>query len=103
MRLIDEKELINNRPENLNTNMSDDIVIAHNKGWNDCNLEWINLIEDQSTAYDVDKVCEELKFATRKGTLRACDFTGTLGTEDYKGAFVSTQQAIDIVRRGGIE
>lgn len=59
-------------------------------------------IEYFPTAYDVDKVCEELKFATRKGTLRACDFTGILGTEDYKGAFVSTQQAIEIVRRGGL-
>lgn len=59
-------------------------------------------ISEQPTAYDVDKVCEELKFATRKGVLRACDFTGILGAEDYKGAFVSTQQAIDIVRRGGL-
>ena len=101
-RLIDEKEFINSRPENLNTNMSDEIKSAYNKGWNDCNSEWISLIEEQPTAYDVDKVCEELKFATRKGVLRACDFTGILGTEDYKGAFVSTQQAIDIVRRGGL-
>lgn len=65
-------------------------------------VDFQRLVDEQPTAYDVDKVCEELKFATRKGTLRACDFTGILGTEDYKGAFVSTQQAIDIVRRGGL-
>ena len=33
-RLIDEKELINNRPENLNPNMNDEIKSAYNKGWN---------------------------------------------------------------------
>ena len=50
-RLIDEQELINNKPENLNPNMSDEIKSVYNKGWNDCNLEWISLIEEQPTAY----------------------------------------------------
>ena len=60
-RLIDEKEFINSRPENLNPNMSDEIKSAYNKGWNDCNSEWISLIEEQPTAYDIDKVVEKLK------------------------------------------
>ena len=55
-RLIDEKELINERPENLNPNMSDEIKSAYNKGWNACNSEWISLIDEQPTAYDIDKV-----------------------------------------------
>lgn len=57
-RLIDEKELINERPENLNPNMSDEIKSAYNKGWNACNSEWISLIDEQPTAYDIDKVVQ---------------------------------------------
>lgn len=51
MRVIDEQELINNKPENFNPNMNDKIESAYNKGWNDCNSEWISLIEEQPTAY----------------------------------------------------
>ena len=64
-RLIDEKELINERPENLNPNMNDDIKSAYNKGWNACNSEWISLIDAQPTAYDIDKVVEQLKDSSR--------------------------------------
>lgn len=35
--MIDEKKLLENRPEYLNPNMDDEIKSAHNKGWNDCN------------------------------------------------------------------
>lgn len=89
MRLIDADEMLE-RLEEWNTSDTMDKALY--------NFAWHRIME-QPTAYDVDKVCEELKFATRKGTLRACDFTGILGTEDYKGAFVNTQQAINIVRR----
>lgn len=61
MRLIDEEKLINERPENLNPNMSDEIKSAYNKGWNDCNREWIKLIGNQPTAYEPDKIVEKLK------------------------------------------
>ena len=79
-----------------------DELIKYLKKYHSMSQGVISDVEHFPTSYDVDKVCEELKFATRKGTLRACDFTGILGTEDYKGAFVSTQQAINIVRRGGL-
>lgn len=62
MRLIDEKELINERPENFNPNMNDEIKSAYNKGWNACNSEWIDLIGEQPTAFNVDKVIEELEY-----------------------------------------
>ena len=61
MRLIDAKELLNERPETLNPNMNDEIKSAYNKGWNACNSEWISLIDEQPTAYDIDKVVEKLK------------------------------------------
>lgn len=61
MRLIDKKELINNRPENLNPNMSDEIKSAYNKGWNACNSEWISLIDKQPTAHDIDEIVNKLE------------------------------------------
>lgn len=45
--MIDEKKLLENRPEYLNPNMDDEIKSAHNKGWNDCNKYWFNIIEEQ--------------------------------------------------------
>ena len=61
MRLIDAKELLNERPESLNPNMNDEIKSAHNKGWNACNSKWISLIDEQPTAYDIDKIMEQLE------------------------------------------
>lgn len=59
--MIDAKELLNERPETLNPNMNDEIKSAYNKGWNACNSEWISLIDEQPTAYDIDKVIEQLE------------------------------------------
>ena len=61
MKLIDTKELLNERPENLNPNMNDEIKSAYNKGWNACNSEWISLIDEQPTAYDIDEVVKQLE------------------------------------------
>lgn len=60
-RLIDAEELINERPENLNPDMDDEIKSAYNKGWNACNSEWISTIKEQPTAYDIEKVIEQLE------------------------------------------
>ena len=97
-RLIDEKELINERPENLNPNMSDEIKSAYNKGWNACNSEWISLIDEQPTAYDIDKVVEQLKKLIdddKVGFLRA--------TPESNGYIQAINDAIEIVKRGGTE
>lgn len=85
-RLIDEKELINERPENLNPNMNDDIKSAYNKGWNACNSEWISLIDAQPTAYDID---EKVKWLEEN---YSCD-VGNL-------KMISLDKAIEIVRGG---
>ena len=61
MRLIDAKELLNERPETLNPNMNDEIKSAYNKGWNACNSEWISLIDDQPTAYDIEDIIKQLE------------------------------------------
>ena len=89
MNLIDKKELLNERPEMLNPNMNDGIKSAYNKGWNACNSEWISLIDEQSTAYDVDKVIEQLE------ENYSCD-VGNL-------KMISLDKAIEIVKKGGAE
>ena len=84
--MIDAKELLNERPENLNPNMNDEIKSAYNKGWNACNSEWISLIDEQPTAYDIDKVVEQLE------ENYSCD-VGNL-------KMISLDKAIEIVRGG---
>ena len=91
-RLIDEKELINNKPENLNPNMNDEIKSAYNKGWNACNSEWIRLIDAQPTAYDIDKVIEQLE---SEATLSDIDGIG-------KCYAIDLQTAIIVVKGGTV-
>lgn len=85
-RLIDAKELINSRPENLNTYIDNDIESAYNKGWNACNSEWINLMKEQPTAYDIDKMIEQLRVLYEMVRI------------DQK---LAVSQAIEIVKKGG--
>ena len=86
MKLIDTKELLNERPENLNPNMNDDIKSAYNKGWNACNSEWISLIDEQPTVYDIDEVVKQLEenYLYSIGTLK----------------MISLDEAIKIVKGG---
>lgn len=90
-RLIEAEELINERPENLNPNMDDEIKSAYNKGWNSCNSEWISTIKEQPTAYDIDKVIEQFK---------GCSFRDPYG---YGDDLIDIGYAIEIVKRGGSE
>lgn len=50
--MIDEKTLIQNRPENLNDRMDDELKSANHKGWNECNSYWINIICSQPKVGD---------------------------------------------------
>ena len=89
MNLIDKKELLNERPEMLNPNMNDGIKSAYNKGWNACNSEWISLIDEQPTAYDINEVVKQLKekYLYSIGNLK----------------MISLDEAIEIVKKGGAE
>lgn len=89
-RLIDAKELINSRPENLNTYIDNDIESAYNKGWNACNSFWLKIIEEQLTAYDIDKVAEQLE-----GEIE-------LVVNDYplQGRYIKKSRAVEIVKGG---
>ena len=89
MNLIDKKELLNERPEMLNPNMNDGIISAYNKGWNACNSEWISLIDEQPTAYDINEVVKQLKekYLYSIGNLK----------------MISLDEAIEIVKKGGLK
>ena len=89
MNLIDKKELLNERPEMLNPNMNNGIKSAYNKGWNACNSEWISLIDEQPTAYDINEVVKQLKekYLYSIGNLK----------------MISLDEAIEIVKKGGAE
>lgn len=58
--MIDEKKLLENRPEYLNPNMDDEIKSAYNKGWNDCSKRWFNTTEEQSKIGEWIPVSERL-------------------------------------------
>lgn len=53
------------------------------------------------TAYDVDRVIDELHSSSNKGVFKSCDFSELIGSISYKGAFISIENAVDIVKRGG--
>lgn len=50
---IDREELLNNRPEYLNTRMEDEIQSARHQGWNECNSYYYYLIIKQPTVETV--------------------------------------------------
>ena len=45
--IIDSFKLWQSRPEYLNDNMEDPIKSAEHRGWNKCNDEWLNIVEEQ--------------------------------------------------------
>lgn len=94
-RLIDAEELINERPENLNPDMNDEIKSAYNKGWNSCNSEWISTIKEQPIAYDIDKVIGQLE------KVSFVDVDEEYADDGQRMLFL--HDAIEIVKRGGSE
>ena len=100
MNLIDKRELLNERPEMLNPNMNDEIESAYNKGWNACNSEWISLLEELTTAYDVEKVIKQLESEAANNTEF---FTDDYRDDYYRGTYAAYCDAIEIVKKGGVE
>jgi len=58
-------------------------------------MDVMNIISEQPTAYDVEKVVEEIKRCSGNGYR---DIDG-----DYVPPMIKTETAIDIVKRGGVE
>lgn len=61
----------------------------------------IYLLENQPTAYDIDKVVEELQENASRYTKKYTTPYGNNGYRDTKA--ISIHKAIDIVKRGGKE
>ena len=74
-------------------------------------IDWINLINRQPTAYDPDKVVEQLKDLrkTEQDRTDACDEDGCGDGEQIyddgrsQGRFEAYIRAIDIVKGGGVD
>lgn len=62
-------------------------------------VDWINLINRQPTAYDVDKVVEQLK----SESARWQDSGDAYNDEKEKGVAIGFRKAIEIVKGGGID
>lgn len=60
-------------------------------------FDWINLINRQPTAYDVDKVVEQLK----SESARWQDSGDAYNDEKEKGVAIGFRKAIEIVKTGG--
>lgn len=102
MNLIDKKELLNERPEMLNPNMNDGIKSAYNKGWNACNSEWVSLIDEQPTAYDIDEVIKQLEELEKEHPNKVIGQSDTYN--QYNEAWQDCiDRVLGIVKRGGVE
>ena len=95
MKLIDAEELINERPENLNPDMDDEIKSAYNKGWNACNSEWFSLIDEQPTAYDMEKMVKILEERARN-----CQNNAKYYGEKAEWMSKAYRDAIEVVKGG---
>ena len=90
MRLIDA--------ENFSKAMKDyftDMITHHkyNVDCVDCNADLQHLLDEQLTAYDVDKVVEELK------TDSSVKLYGSRNSDNY---MIPVNRAIEIVKKGGV-
>ena len=90
MRLIDT--------ENFSKVMKDyftDMITHHkyNVDCVDCNADLQHLLDNQPTAYDVDKVVEELK------TDSSVKLYGSRNSDNY---MIPVNRAIEIVKKGGV-
>lgn len=94
MILIDAETLLLDRPEYRNPIHEKNG--EYNRGWNDCVDMFYDIIKGQSTAYDVDKVVEELRAEE--------EYYGNIDDDDsyYLGKKNAFEEAIDIVKRGGV-
>lgn len=62
-------------------------------------FDWINLINRQPTAYDVDKVVEQLKSVSARWQ----DSGDAYNDEKEKGVAIGFRKAIEIVKGGGVD
>lgn len=91
MRLIDADILFNDI-EFRTINCQNDLSLE--------DLEWIKEeIDQQPTAYDIDKVVEELEKSSRRYTKKYTTPYGNKGYKDSKA--VNITNAIEIVKAGG--
>ena len=71
---------------------------AYNVGCVDCNADLQHLLDEQPTAYDVDKVAEELESFAKLAEDRWTNGTSKHAYQEHK----CWVKAIEIVKHGGV-
>ena len=97
-RLIDADKLIKYIEKSRKENPHIDIKIASNHNFE--HFHFIKLVNEQPTAYDVDKVIEQLE-KSHFHTESTFDDDGCCNDDSEE--VVNLNEAIEIVRRGGMD
>ena len=104
MRLIDADKLIKYIEKSRKENPHNDIKIASNHNFE--HFHFIKLVNEQPTAYDVDKVVEQLEnekdIHTRNYNISPCKEYAEI-KQRYVCICIAINKALDIVKAGGID
>ena len=105
MRLIDADELILHLNDFMLQQSPIDIQDIESIHVSAVIQDCINAVEEQSTAYDVDKVLEQLKIEEKlaEEEKKRCSCCSTTQWEEAKGYANGISVAIDIVKGGGLD
>lgn len=96
MKLINADKLFSERPEYRNPIHEKNSDF--NKGWNACVDTFCDIIKDQPTAYDVEKVVAEIQESKMRSTI-FLSYAATCFAKSWNQAL---NVAIDIVKKGGV-
>lgn len=101
-KILEAIEEINYHPEGMGCGIEDrgitDRYEACEYGWDEAIeavIEMIGEVQKEPTAYDVEKVIEQLQNAGSRMSF--------YGTDNFTDKRISLEEAIEIVRKGGIE
>ena len=97
-RLIDVEKLIEDIEKSRKENPHNDIKIASNHNFE--HFHFIKLVNEQPTAFDVEKVVSELE-KSHFHTESTFDDDGCCNDDSEE--VVNLNEAIEIVRKGGID
>ena len=99
-RLIDADKLQDTIREYFKSHITDSSCMVDVV---DCNADICRIVEEQPTAFDVEKVLDELKHEESEALRRYSESKGTAYAFADKCSCDNLTKAIEIVKRGGRE
>ena len=100
MRLINADKLMEHIKEIHIAVDASKINTDYDTGFHSATSQIQGLIESMPTAYDIDKVIEQLE---NEATNNTEFFTDDYRDDYYRGAYAAYNEAIEIVKKGGAE